>query len=202
VRPESRRVAARTGSWNGFWIVVLIDVLWGMGLSTQFVAVRLGYHHHLGTPWLPGPLVAKGWLDATAVACTGFALACVCTRRWRAGGLAWGVLAVSAMVLRSGPVYSPLRIFVWYGAYRRIPEYTHLFRTAWVILASSSIALVIASWRLLELGHRAVEPTDESSLHRERKPATTERAWSARSQGPPRATTRLRTAGRRHVPLR
>jgi hypothetical protein len=202
MRPESRRVVARTGSWNGFWIVVLTDVLWGMGLSTQFVAVRLGYHHHLGNPLVHGPIVAKGWLDAAAVACTGCALACVCTRRWRAGGLAWSALAVSAIVLRSGPVYSPLRIFVWYGAYRRIPEYRHLFNTAWVILASSSIALVVASWRLLGLGHRAVVSTDESSLHRERKPATTERAWSARSHSSPRATARLRTAGRRHVPVR
>jgi hypothetical protein len=202
MRPGSRRDAARTGSWNGFWIVVLIDVLWGMGLSTQFVAVRLGYHHHLGNPLLPGPIVAKGWLDAAAVACTGCALACVCMRRWRAGGLAWGALAVSAIVLRSGPVYSPLRIFVWYGAYRRIPEYTHLFTTAWVILASSSVALVVASRRLLELGRGAVVPTDESTLHRERKPAATERAWSVRSHSPPEATARLRTAGRRHVPVR
>ena len=202
MRPESRRAAAHTGSWNGFWIVVLIDALWGMGLSTQFVAVRLGYHHHLGNPLLSGPIVAKGWLDAAAVACTGCALACVCTRRWRAGSLAWGALAVSAIVLRSGPVYSPLRIFVWYGAYRRIPEYTHLFTTAWVILASSSISLVVASRRLLELGRRVVVPTDESSLHREGKLATTERAWSARSQSPPGATARLRTAGRRRVPVR
>ncbi len=202
MRPESRRVAAHTGSWNGFWIVVLIDALWGMGLSTQFVAVRLGYHHHLGNPLLSGPIVAKGWLDAAAVACTGCALACVCTRRWRAGSLAWGALAVSAIVLRNGPVYSPLRIFVWYGAYRRIPEYTHLFTTAWVILASSSISLVVASRRLLELGRRAVVPTDESSLHPERKLATTERAWSARSQSPPGATARLRTAGRRRVLVR
>jgi hypothetical protein len=202
MRLESRRVAARTGSWNGFWIVVLIDVLWGMALSTQFVAVRLNYHHHLGNPLFRGPIVAKGWLDAVAVACTGFAIACVCTRRWRAGGLAWGVLAVSAIVLRSGPVYSPLRIFVWYGAYRRIPEYAHLFTTAWVMLASSSIALVVVSWRLLELIRRAAVPTDESSLRRERKPATTERAWSARSHTPPGATARLRTTGRRHVPVR
>lgn len=201
MRPGSRLVAARTSSWNAFWIVVLIDVLWGMGLSTQFVAVRLGYHHHLGTPLLLRPIVAKGWLDAAAVACTGFALACLCTRRWRAGGLSWGALALSAIVLRSGPVYSPLRIFVWYGAYRRIPGYTHLFTTAWVILAALSIALVVASWRLMEQGRRAVVPTDEPNLRRERKPATTERTFAARSHSPSGATTRLRTAGRRRVPV-
>lgn len=202
MRPESRRVAARTSSWNGFWIVALIDVVWGMWLSTQFVAVRLGYHHHLGTPLVFRPLVAKWWLDAAAVACTGFALACVCTRRWRAGGFAWGALALSAIVLRSGPVYSPLRIFVWYGAYRRIPGYTPLFTTAWVILASLSIALVVASWRLVEQGRRAIVPTEEASLPRERKPATTERAWSSRTHSPPGVTARLRTAGRRHLPVR
>ena len=69
MRPESRRVAAHAGSWNGFWIVVLIDALWGMGLSTQFssrfalvITTTWAIHCFLGRLWPRGGWMQPRWL--------------------------------------------------------------------------------------------------------------------------------------------
>jgi hypothetical protein len=194
-------VTPRTAT-PGLWIAVFIDLTWGAALSTQFVAGRLGYHHHLGNALFRAPIAAAAWLEAVAVVCGVAAVVCLWTRRRHAALLPLLVVAVSALAVRNGPVYAPTRVFVWYAAYRHIPEYAHTFTAAWVILAASSIALITSGWRLLRSAPQVVAPIHGSNLWPDTGAAMNGGRSPARSSSPTGTATRLRTAGRARMPVR
>jgi|SRR5579863_1688346 hypothetical protein len=184
----SRDSAARSArGWAGL-IIVLLDITWAAGLSTQFVASRLGYHRHLGDPVFRAPLPARVWLETAAVLFAVAAVLCLLIWRGRAAAVPLSLLAVTAIAIRNGPVYPPVRVFVWHAAYRGIPDYEHLFATAWAILVVASVALFLSSWRLLRSG------TDLNH-------ASKSNAQSRRPAPPFAPAPRLRTGGRR-VPVR
>ncbi len=182
-------------------IVMLLDITWATGLSTQFVASRLGYHRHLGDPLFRVSSATQVWLAAAAILFTLMAVLCMLSWRWRAAAVPLSLLAVTAMVVRSGPVYAPVRVFVWHAAYQRIPDYEHLFAKAWAILAGASIALLMTSWRLLRSGTSVVSGRD-SALSRGLDTASTNRDPSKRVAPPFGPAPRLRTSGRRRMPIR
>ncbi len=177
-------------------VVALLDITWATGLSTQFVALRLGYHRHLGDPLFRASSATTVWLEAAAILFTVLAVLSMLCWRWRAAAVPMSLLAVTAMAVRSGPVYSPERVFVWHAAYQRIPDYEHLFATAWAILAGASIALLLTTWRLLRSGTGVVSERD-AALSRGVNTASTNSGPSKRAGPAPR----LRTSGRR-MPIR
>jgi hypothetical protein len=199
---QPRHPAVSRDTSPGLWIVVFLDLTWAAALSTQFVAVRLGYHHHLGDPLFRAPNAAAAWLDAAAVICGVVAVVCLWTWRWRPALFPLMALAVSVVAVRNGPVYSPTRVFVWYAAYRRIPEYGHLFTAAWVILAASSIVLITGSWRLLRSAHRVIAPIRGSNPSHDLLAARSGDRHPTRPSTPAGPTARLRTAGRARMPVR
>jgi membrane protein implicated in regulation of membrane protease activity len=181
---------------------MFIDLTWAAALSTQFVAARLGYHHHLGGALFRAPIAAAAWLEGVAVICGVIAVVCLWTWRWRPALLPLLVVAVSTLAVRNGPVYSPTRVFVWYAAYRRIPEYGHIFAAAWVILAASSIVLIMSSWRLLRSAPQAGAPFRGSNPSQKAGAAVNGGRLPTRSLSPAGPTARLRTAGRARIPVR
>ncbi len=196
----SRHSAARGARGWAALIIVLLDTTWAASLSTQFVASRLGYHRHLGDPLFHASLATKVWLEAAAVFCIVAAVLCLLSWRWRAAAVPLSLLAVTAIAVRNGPVYQPARVFVWHAAYQRIPAYEHLFATAWAILAAASAALLLTSWRLLRSG--TVASGSDSALYRELHPASMSNGSSKRPARPLAPAPRLRTSGRRRVPMR
>jgi hypothetical protein len=197
----SRYSAARGARGWAALIIVLLDITWAASLSTQFVASRLGYHRHLGDPLFRASFATKVWLEAAAVLCIAAAVLCLLSWRWRAATVPLSFLAVTAIAVRNGPVYQPARVFVWHAAYQRIPDYEHLFATAWVILAAASVALILTSWRLLGSG-TVVASGSDSALSRDLHSASTSTGPSKRPTPPLAPAPRLRTAGRRRVPIR
>jgi hypothetical protein len=197
----SRHAAARGARGWAALIIVLLDITWGAGLSTQFVASRLGYHRHLGDPLFRATLATKVWLEAAAVLCIVAAVLCLLSWRWRAAAVLLSLLAVTAIAVRNGPVYQPTRVFVWHAAYQRISDYEHLFATAWAILAAASVALVLTSSRLLRSG-TVVASGSDSTLSRDLSRASRSNGPSKRPAPPFAPAPRLRTAGRRRLPLR
>jgi hypothetical protein len=135
------------------------SLTWAAALATQFVAARLGRHRYLGS-WLfrtlPG---ANVWLGAGVVVCTAMAVGMLLSVRSRWAAVPVVFLAVSAVAMRNGPVYAPIRVFVWYSAYGNTRAFARLFQAAWVILVGASLLLVVASGRLL----RSAVPTNTSS---------------------------------------
>jgi len=197
----SRYAAARGARGWAALIIVLLDITWAAGLSTQFVASRLGYHRHLGDFLFRVSLATKVWLEAAAVLCIVAAVLCLLSWRWRPAAVPLSLLSVTAIAVRHGPVYQPARVFVWHAAYQRIPDYEHLFATAWAILAAASVALVLSSWRLLRSG-TVVASGSDSALSRDVNRASTSNSPSKRPAPPFASPPRLRTAGRRRVPIR
>jgi hypothetical protein len=181
-------------------ILMLLDLTWASGLSTQFVASQLGYHPHLGDPLFRASLATKVWLEGAAVLCIVAAVLCLLSWRCRAEAVPLSILAVTAIAVRSGPVYPPAQVFVWHAAYQRITDYEHLFATAWGILATASVALFLTSWRLLRSGTGGASGTDSAS--REMNPASTGNGISKRPAASFAPAPRLRTAGRRRIPIR
>lgn len=182
-------------------IVVLLDITWATSLSTQFVASRLGYHRHLGDPLFRASLATKVWLEVAAILFIVVAALCMLSSRWRAAVFPLSLLAVTAMAVRSGPVYAPARVFVWHAAYQRIPDYEHLFATAWAILAAASVALFLTSCRLLRSG-AGVPSGSDSAPCRESRTGSTTSGKPKRAAPPFGPTPRLRIAGRRRIPTR
>jgi hypothetical protein len=197
----SRHSGARSARGWAALIIVLLDITWAASLSTQFVASRLGYHRHLGDPLFRAPLATKVWLEAAAVLCIVGAVLCLLSWRWRPTAVPLSLLAVTAIAARNGPVYQPARVFVWHAAYQRIPDYEHLFATAWAILAAASVALLLTSWRLLRSGTIVASGSD-SALSRDLHPASMSNGSSKRLAPAFAPAPRLRTAGRRRVPIR
>lgn len=168
----SQRPASRL-----WWLVALLDVTWAAGLTTQFVGARLGYHQHLGTWLFRAPPGAARPLEDAVVACVTAALGLLLTVRRRWVGVLTAFLGLSAMAIWDGPIYAPTRVFVWYAAYREMPTYTALFRTAWVILAGTSLTLIVASWRLAT-GAAVRAIANDPPTRDDRRP------WVQRSGGP------------------
>jgi hypothetical protein len=199
-KPSRHPETQGAGGWAGL-IIVLLDITWAAGLSTQFVAWRLGYHRHLGDPVFRASLATQAWLEAAAVLCIIAAVLCLLGRRHRAAAVPLVLLGVTAIAIRNGPVYPPVRVFVWHAAYQWIPDYDRLFATAWAILAAASVALVVSSWRLLRSG-TGIASRSDSGLSRDSNAAS----WSdgpSKKLAPPFAPApRLRTAGRRRLPIR
>lgn len=196
-----RHATARGAKGWAVLILVLLDITWAAGLSTQFVASRLGYHPHLGDPLFRASFATKVWLEAAAVLCIVAAVLCLLSWRCRVAAVPLAILAVTAIAVRNGPVYPPAQVFVWHAAYQRIPDYEHLFATAWGILAATSVVLFLTSWRLLRSGAGVASGTD-SALSRASDPSSTSNGMSRRAAPTVAPVPRLRTAGRRRIPIR
>ena len=196
-----RHPTARGAKGWAVLILVLLDITWAAGLSTQFVASRLGYHPHLGDPLFRASLATKVWLEGGAVLCIIAAVLCLLSWRCRVAAVPLSILAVTAIAVRSGPVYPPAQVFVWHAAYQRIPDYENLFTIAWGILAATSVALFLSSWRLLRSGTGVASGTD-SAVARELSPASASNGMSKRGAPSFVPAPRLRTAGRRRIPIR
>jgi hypothetical protein len=182
-------------------IIMSLDLTWAAGLSTQFVASRLGYHRHLGDPVLRASLPAKVWLEAAAVLCIIAAVLCLLSWRRRPAAIPLSLLSVTAIAIRNGPVYPPVQVFVWHAAYRQIPDYKPVFATAWAILAAASIALILSNWRLLRSGSGTASRNESAPSHHF-DPGGRGNSSSTRPAQPFATSPRLRTAGRRRVPVR
>lgn len=192
-----------TGSAShGFWAALLLGVTWASALSTQFVAGRLEYHHHLGNPLFRASDTAREALALMAIACAIAAATCMATRRHWAATVAWLALAITAIVARSGPVYSPARVFVWYGGYRRIPEYGHLFAMAWGIIAGWSTTIFVAMRSLLRGARRPATTINRDGLVAGQTSAHPDGRLSRTTQTASVTSVRLRTTGRRRAPVR
>jgi hypothetical protein len=129
-------------------ICALTGGTWAASLATQYVAARLAYHPHLG-PWLYHAsaaarerfsLVMHALLVAAAVA--------LLTARWRRAVLPFAIGALTAVVARDAPLYSPDRLFVWYAAYHGVAAYRRVFLVAWGVFAIATVAATVAGSRL------------------------------------------------------
>ena len=198
---SSRHSAAwGMGDWAAL-VAVLLDITWAASLSTQFVAARLGYHRHLGDPLFRASSATKVWLEATAVLCIVAAVLSLLGWRWRAAVVPLLLLAVTAIAAGNGPVYAPARVFVWHAAYQRIPDYEHLFTTAWAILAAVSVTLFLTSWRFLR-SRPGVASGSDATVSRDFNRSNTNNRQSKRAEPLFAPAPRLRTAGRRRTPVR
>jgi hypothetical protein len=198
--PSRHSAALGARGWTAL-VMVLLDVTWASSLSTQFVASRLAYHRHLGDPVFRASSVTMVWLEAAAVVCIVASVVCLLSWRRRAAAVPLSLVAVSAIAVRNGPVYSPVRVFIWHAAYQWIPDYAHLFATAWAILAAASVALFLSSWRIIRSGRGGV-PWHESALTHDVSSASMSNGLSKRPAPPFAPAPRLRTAGRRRVSVR
>lgn len=129
-------------------IAITTSVICALAFATQYVAARLAYHPHLG-PWLyraSGTTGAR--LRIVALGCFAAAVVVLASYRWRWSAVLLVVVAVSAIVAREAPVYSPTRIVVWYTAYREIRAYDGMFTTAAAIFAVSVVAITTAMLKL------------------------------------------------------
>lgn len=146
--PRTPPPAAPVRRSGATYVGAAVGAVWASALATQYVAGRLAYHPHLG-PWLyRAPETDRHRLQLAVATCaTAAAMALACrSRRWAAVPLA--LAAVSAAIVRNAPIYSPARIFVWYGAYRTIRPYRELFVTAWVVFGITLLAVALAAARL------------------------------------------------------
>lgn len=127
---------------------VCCAAVWAAALATQYVAARLAYHPHLG-PWLyRASSGARGLLKVAAMVFGAVAVIALMRRRWRWGVIPLVLAAVTAVVARAAPLYSPERVFVWYAAYHGMRAYRPLFLVAWTIFAVVTVAASLAVTRL------------------------------------------------------
>jgi hypothetical protein len=199
---NASRYSAKRGA--GAWSVLLavvVDIVWAAGLATQFVAARLGYHPHLGTPLFRASPAMKSWVMAAAVVCIVAAVVCLLVWRWRPAVIPLVVLAATATAIWHGPVYAPARFFSWHAAYRQIPGYGELFAEAWTIFAGVSVTLLLAIWRALRPEY-SLASGGAPVVSREVN-ATKARDGQSKTVAQGLTTVpRLRTAGRRRIPVR
>jgi len=125
-----------------------VGVVWAVALATQYVAARLAYHPHLG-PWIyRASAVARDRLRVATIICCVAAIMALPMHRWRWGAVLLGFAAVTAIIARQAPLYSPERVFVWYAAYHTVREYRQLFVVTWLICGTVAVVVTIAIMRL------------------------------------------------------
>jgi hypothetical protein len=138
--PPAPRHAVHAGAAGG--------AIWAAALATQYVAARLAYHPHLG-PWIYRASSAdRSRLTAAIAACVVAAGIALTTHRWRWSAVPFSLAAITAMIARSAPLYSPERVFVWYTAYHHVAAYRQLFAVAWIIFGVATVAAALAAARL------------------------------------------------------
>jgi hypothetical protein len=149
-----RSVSARSVRSGTVQLYATAGALWGAMLATQYVAACLRYHSHLG-PWLyrAGPQT-QAHLAAAVVVCLFFALAMLPMHRWRWTAVPLVFAALTARIVRTGAVYSPERVFVWYAAYHGVTSYRHMFFLAWLIVGIVALTITVAALRLGESDRR------------------------------------------------
>jgi hypothetical protein len=130
-----------------------VGALWAAALATQYVAARLAYHPHLG-PWIyRASTGARHRFSLIIPVCLVVGGLVLLTRRWRWSVVPLLLSAETAHIARDAPVYSPVRVFVWYRAYHSVPAYRQLFLVAWAIFATAAVAATIAVARLAAAQH-------------------------------------------------
>lgn len=126
----------------------LVGMVWSAALATQYVAARLAYHTHLG-PWVyRASAASRSRLKAAVLLCVLAGAMASMTRRWRWGLVPFSFAAITGMIARSAPLYSPERLFVWYTAYHGVQAYHTLFAGAWIIFGVATLLATLAATRL------------------------------------------------------
>ncbi|GEM_PF-6811778 len=140
-----------------------LSTTWGLGLATQYVAIRLAFHPHLGPPaYRVAPAVVHLLPAVAACGIAGaLALSLLPDRRWTAAPML--AAAASALALRHGALYSPIRVVAWYAAYRGVPAYSSLFAIAWVITGTVAAGTAPTFIRLAARMSRPARPFSSSA---------------------------------------
>ena len=137
-----------------------LALAFGLAAGTQYVAWRFHYDSNLGAPLVVVPAHFARWLVATGVVAAGTALVGVVLPLLRQLSVPLLFMAAGAVLASAGPIYAPHRLFVWYAQYGTVPAAATVFRTAWIVVVTASIATVLAvvmRWR-----HRRRSPPSDS----------------------------------------
>jgi type IV secretion system protein VirD4 len=131
----------------------------GLAAGTQYVAWRFTFHPNLGAPLVVFSAQSARLLRAAGVFAIGAALSALAFPRLRllAGPLV--LIALCPGLGSLGPVYAPYRIFVWYAANAAVPAAAPVFRVAWALVVTVTVAsafAVTSVWR----HRRRVPPSD------------------------------------------
>ncbi|HXB23572.1 MAG TPA: type IV secretory system conjugative DNA transfer family protein [Gemmatimonadaceae bacterium] len=137
-------------------LLLLMDLVYGCAIATQYVAWRLAYHPNLGPAALiVGAELARCW---HAVGVVLFAAAGVAFG-WPASRRAAPLLAVAgatACALAAAPLYAPQRLAVWLFAYRHEVALQGILRQGVEFGGAAILAGVIATLSLMSRGRRWV----------------------------------------------
>jgi hypothetical protein len=132
------------------WAGLAGGIVAGGGAATEYVAVRLQFHPHLGHAIRVSESV-RGHCAAVAATCGAAALTMCLLRRLRSAAVAPILGAALATAAWMGPLHPPWRIVTWYVAYAaRVPSYAPLFRTAFLIGIAVTVIVGVALTRLCE----------------------------------------------------
>jgi type IV secretion system protein VirD4 len=132
--------------------MLALGLAWAAGITTQFVAWRLGYHPNLGLVLLRLDAHTARTLRWTVTIFAAGALLTLWRPAMRGMALSFLVAGVSAVVVGAGPLYPPYNVFVWYAAYRHVPALNSVFRWGWIVLTG---AATLVSCAILSIVRRA-----------------------------------------------
>src|SRR2546426_9727256 len=156
-------------------VCLALALVLGLAAGTQYVAWRFHYHPSLGAPLVVVPAHAARWLRATGVLAAGTALAGVLLPWLRPLSVPLAIVAAGAALASVGPIYAPYRIFAWYAANTNGAGAAPVFRGAWVVGVTVTVAAAVAvttMWRRRRSppsdSHGAAHWRDAAAPHRPR----------------------------------
>ena len=129
---------------------LVVALVLGLAIGTQFVAWRFAFHLRLGPPVVVVQAAMTGWLRAAGVLAAGTALVGLLVRGVRPLSTPLVFIALLAALASVGPVYAPYRIFIWYAQYGSVAEARAVFRVAWLLVVMVSVGaglVVMIAWR-------------------------------------------------------
>jgi len=130
-------------------LLLLMDLMYGCAIATQYVAWRLAYHPNLGPAALfVGAELARRWhaVGVVLFAAAGMAFG------WPASRRAAPLLVVAgatACALAAAPLYAPQRLAVWLFAYRHEVALQGILRRGVELGGAASLVGVIATLSLM-----------------------------------------------------
>src|SRR5712692_3208796 len=117
-----------------------LGLVLGLAAGTQYVAWRLSFHLNLGAPLVVVGAQSARLLRAAGVVGTGAALSALLFARLRLLSGPLLLITLCAGLGGMGPVYAPYRIFVWYAANVAVPDAAPVFRVAWALVVTVTVA--------------------------------------------------------------
>ena len=149
------------GIYAGAVLTVVSVIGVAMWAATQYAAYRLRFHPALGAPLVAVPPEYRAMLGASAVIVGVLAAGCLASRPWRHAGAPLLGAAALVLALSTGPLYAPVKFFVWWWRFGHVAGTEPVWRAGmWAVSVPSHLAVFIAIGLAVRRARKLSGPTD------------------------------------------